>query len=161
MKPAAQPSASRRRTRRLLLAGAAALPLLPVLAQAQAQSEAEPEVAAFKAFLAGRKAASGRLTLDIPRIADNGNVVPVRIALAGPFAAGAEVRSIHLFSEKNPVPRMAVFHFPQAVARVEVESRVRLAGTQRVAAVATMADGSLHAAMADIIVTVSACIDGS
>ena len=159
MKPAAQFSASRRRTRRLLLAGAAALPLLPVLAQAQ--SEAEPEVAAFKAFLAGRKAASGRLTLDIPRIADNGNVVPVRIALAGPFAAGAEVRSIHLFSEKNPVPRMAVFHFPQAVACVEVESRVRLAGTQRVAAVATMADGSLHAAMADIIVTVSACIDGS
>ena len=159
MKPAAQFSASRRRTRRLLLAGACALPLLPALAQAQ--SEAEPEVAAFKAFLAGRKPASGRLTLDIPRIADNGNVVPVRIALAGPFAAGAEVRSIHLFSEKNPVPQMAVFHFPQPVLRVEVESRVRLAGTQRVAAVATMADGSLHAAMADIIVTVSACIDGS
>ena len=159
MKTAAQHSPEHRRMRRQLLAGAAGLALLP--AQAPAQTESEPEVAAFKAFLAGRKAGSGRLTLDIPRIADNGNVVPVRIALAGPFAAGAEVRSIHLFSEKNPVPQMAVFHFPQAVAQVEVESRVRLAGTQRVAAVATMADGSLHAAMADIIVTVSACIDGS
>ncbi len=159
MKTAAQHSPEHRRMRRRLLAGAAVMPLLP--AQAPAQSEAEPEVAAFKAFLAGRKAGIDRMTLDIPRIADNGNVVPVRIALAGPFAAGAEVRSIHLFSEKNPVPQMAVFHFPQPVARVEVESRVRLAGTQRVAAVATMADGSLHAASADIVVTVSACIDGS
>lgn len=159
MKTAAQLPPGRSRMRRRLLTAAAALPLLPALAQAQ--SEPEPEVPAFKAFLAGRKAGSGRLTLDIPRIADNGNVVPVRIALAGPFAAGAEVRSIHLFSEKNPVPQMAVFHFPQPVPRVEVESRVRLAGTQRVAAVASMADGSLHAAMADIIVTVSACIDGS
>ena len=161
MKTAAQPTISPRRTRRRLLVAAVALPLLPVHARAQAQGEPEPEVAAFRAFLAGRKAGTGRLTLDIPRIADNGNVVPVRIALAGPFAAGAEVRSIHLFSEKNPVPQMAVFHFPQPVPRVEVESRVRLAGTQRVAAVATMADGSLHAATADIVVTVSACIDGS
>jgi len=159
MKPSAQFPANRRHARRKLLASAAALSLLPAFALAQ--SEPEVEVAAFKAFLAGRKAGTGRLTLDIPRIADNGNVVPVRIALSGPFAAGGEVRSIHLFSEKNPVPQMAVFHFPQAVARVEIESRVRLAGTQRVAAVATMADGSLHAATADIIVTVSACIDGS
>ena len=56
---------------------------------------------------------------------------------------------------------MAVFHFPLPLARVEIESRIRLAGTQRVAAVATMADGTLYAATADIVVTVSACIDGS
>ena len=158
MKPAAQLPISRHRRRRLLLAGAVA-PLVPALSHAQ--TEPEPEVPAFKAFVAGRSVSAGRLTLVIPRIADNGNVVPVRIALAGPFAAGGEVKSIHLFSEKNPVPQMAVFHFSQPVAKVEIESRVRLAGTQRVVAVATMADGRLHAASADIIVTVSACIDGS
>ena len=54
-----------------------------------------------------------------------------------------------------------MFHFPVAVTRVEVESRVRMAGSQRVAAVATMADGALYAATADIVVTVSACLDGS
>ncbi len=145
--------------RRRLLASAAALPLVPALAHAQAVPE--PEVPAFKAFVAGRSVSAGRLTLEIPRIADNGNVVPVRIALAGPFDAGGEVKSIHLFSEKNPVPQMAVFHFSQPVAKVEIESRVRLAGTQRLTAVATMADGRLHAASADIIVTLSACIDGS
>ena len=150
--------------RRALLGSVAAAPLLPLSAHvkpALAQTEAEPEVAAFKAFLAGRKPGAGRLQLDIPRIADNGNVVPVRILMPGPFAAGAELRTIHLFSEKNPVPQMAVFHFPAAVPRIEVESRVRMAGSQRVAAVATLADGSIHAATADIVVTVSACLDGS
>ena len=143
--------------RRALLAGVAALPLLPAGAQAQEN----PEVAAYKAFVGSRTVREGRLVLDIPRIADNGNVVPVRIAMPGPFAPGTEVATIHLFSEKNPVPQMAVFHFPLPVAKVEVESRVRLAGTQRVAAVATMADGTLYSAMADIVVTVSACIDGT
>ena len=159
MKSASHPPSAPLPMRRLLLASAAALPLLPALALAQ--TEPEPQVPAFKAFVAGRSVSAGRLTLEIPRIADNGNVVPVRIVLPGPFAVGAEVKSIHLFSEKNPVPQMAVFHFPQAVARVEIESRVRLAGTQRVAALATMAEGRLHAAVADIIVTLSACIDGS
>lgn len=150
-----KPVASDRR--RALVAGLVALPLLPTSALA----EDEPEVAAFKAFVGTRNAQKGRLVLEIPRIADNGNVVPVKISMAGPFAAGSEVKSIHLFSEKNPIPQMAVFHFPAPVARVEVESRVRLAGTQRVAAVATMADGSLYAATADVVVTVSACIDGT
>ena len=143
--------------RRALLAGVAVLPLLPAGALAQEN----PEVPAYKAYVGSRAVREGRLVLDIPRIADNGNVVPVRIAMPGPFATGAEVRTIHLFSEKNPVPQMAVFHFPVPVGKVEVESRVRLAGTQRVAAVATMADGSLYSAMADIVVTVSACIDGT
>jgi sulfur-oxidizing protein SoxY len=152
--PRSLPFSSRRRA---LLAGAAAAPLLPFHARAQDN----PEVQAYKAFVGARAVRTERLVLDIPRIADNGNVVPVRIAMPGPFLPGAEVKSIHLFSEKNPVPQMAVFYFPLPLARVEVESRVRLAGTQRVAAVATMADGSLYSAMADIVVTVSACIDGT
>jgi sulfur-oxidizing protein SoxY len=127
----------------------------------RAFAQADPEVAAYKAFVGARAVRTERLVLDIPRIADNGNLVPVRIALPGPFAPGAEVKSIHLFSQKNPVAQMAVFHFPVPVGRVEVESRVRLAGTQRVAAVATLADGTLYAATADVIVTVSACIDGT
>jgi sulfur-oxidizing protein SoxY len=127
----------------------------------RAFAQADPEVAAYKAFVGARAVRTERLVLDIPRIADNGNLVPVRIAMPGPFAPGAEVKSIHLFSQKNPVAQMAVFHFPVPVGRVEVESRVRLAGTQRVAAVATLADGTLYAATADVIVTVSACIDGT
>lgn len=150
--------------RRSVLAAAAALPLAslaPALAPIAARAEAEPDVAAFKAYIGSRRVNAGRLKLDMPRIADNGNTVPVKIQMAGPFASGAEVRSVHLFSEKNPVAQMAVFHFPVALPRIELESRVRLAGSQRLVAVATLADGSLHAAMADVVVTVSACLDGS
>ena len=150
--------------RRALVASALARPLLAALPAAYAtaaRAEDDPVVAAYQSFLAGRSARSGRLKLEVPRIADNGNTVPVKIAMAGPFAAGAEVRTVHLFSEKNPVAQMAVFHFSVAVPRIEIESRVRLAGSQRLAAVATLADGSLHAATADIVVTVSACLDGS
>ena len=143
--------------RRALVAAAAVLPLWSGVVRA----EDEPEVAAFKAYVGSRAVRTGRLRLDVPRIADNGNVVPVKITMAGPFAAGAEVRSIHLFSEKNPVAQMAVFHFPVAVQRIDLESRVRLAGSQRLAAVATLSDGSLYSATADIVVTVSACLDGS
>lgn len=143
--------------RRAFVAAAAVLPLLPALARAADQ----PEVAALKAYAGTRPVRTGRLKLDVPRIADNGNTVPVKIVMAGPFAPGTEVRTVHLFSEKNPVAQMAVFHFPLALPRIEIESRVRLAGSQRLAAVATLSDGSLHAAMADIVVTVSACLDGS
>lgn len=153
----AVPSWPRSPGRRAWLLGAATAPWWA----GQALAQAEPEVAAYKAFIGTRAVRAERLVLDIPRIADNGNLVPVRIAMPGPFAPGAEVKSIHLFSQKNPVAQMAVFHFPVPVGRIEVESRVRLAGSQRVAAVATLADGTLYAATADVTVTVSACIDGT
>jgi sulfur-oxidizing protein SoxY len=71
------------------------------------------------------------------------------------------VRAIHLFSEKNPVPDMAVFEFPVPPERVELDTRVRLAGSQKVVAVAVMSDDSLYAAAAEVIVTIAACLDGS
>ena len=159
MKPSNSLSGPQRVRRALLGSGAATL--LPAVFATLAHAEDEPEVAAFKSYVGSRTVRSGRLRLDVPRIADNGNVVPVKIQMTGPFAAGAEVRSIHLFSEKNPVAQMAVFHYPVAVLRIEIESRVRLAGSQRLVALATLADGSLHSATADIVVTVSACLDGS
>ena len=56
---------------------------------------------------------------------------------------------------------MAVFEFPVAVDRAEVDSRVRLATTQRIVAVATMSDGALYAAAAEVIVTIAGCMDGT
>ena len=92
---------------------------------------------------------------------DNGNAIPLRISLTGLVAPGAELRSIRLYSEKNPVPLMAHFEFPVPPARADVDARVRLAGTQRIAAIAELANGDLHAAVADVDVTISACLDGT
>jgi len=145
--------------RRALQAGAAlvAARMLP----AEAAMDDLPGVRELTEYLAGRTPQFGRLSLDIPRLADNGNAVPLRILMQGPFAAGAELRTVRLYSEKNPVPLMARFDFAVPLAKAELDTRVRLAGTQRIVAVAELANGDLHAAFADVAVTVSACLDGT
>jgi len=147
------------RARRNCLRGAAALAVAPWL-PARAADEL-PVIPALETFLAGRKVRWERIRLELPPLADNGQSVPMKITVDGPFAPGASVRALRLFSQKNPVPEMAVFEYPVPVERVELESRVRLAGTQRIAAVAQMTDGTLYAASVEVVVTLAACLDGS
>jgi sulfur-oxidizing protein SoxY len=128
---------------------------------ATAADDILPVFAELTAYLAGRTPRMERLVLDLPRLADNGNAVPMKLAMPGPFAPGAHVRAIALFAQRNPVPKLAEFEFLVPSPRVEIESRVRLAGTQRVVAIATMADGDLYGAYADVTVTLSACLDGT
>jgi sulfur-oxidizing protein SoxY len=155
------PRDSRRlRVRRRLLQGGSAIALARWL-PAYAADRDLLDIPALSAFLAGRSPRWERVRLDLPRLADNGQAVPMKIAVDGPFAPGPYVRAIHLFSQKNPVPEMAVFEFPVPLERIELESRVRLAGSQRVVAVAAMSDGALLAAGADVVVTIDACMDGT
>jgi sulfur-oxidizing protein SoxY len=145
--------------RRLLLAGAgmvAAGPFITVLAQ----TNELPEIPALADYLAGRRVQFNRLLMDVPRVADNGNSVPIKLGVLGATAPGA-VRSIHLFSERNPVPQMAVFRFAPDSNRFDIESRVRMAGTQRLVALATLADGTLLVKVAEVLVAIAACLDGS
>lgn len=153
----------KRMSRRRLLQGAGACALAaPLLSGAPAASAQQlPAIPALTAFLAGRSPRWERLRLELPSLADNGQAVPMRLTMAGPFAAGAAIKAIHLFSEVNPVPEMAVFEFPSPPPKVEIDTRVRLAGSQHVVAIAATGDGALFAAVAEVIVTVAACLDGS
>ena len=157
------PLARRPMSRRRLLQGAGAWALAsPLLAAAPAVAAQDmPAIPALTSFLAGRSPRWERLRLELPALADNGQAVPMRLTMAGPFAPGAVLKSIHLYSEVNPVPEMAVFEFPSPPPKVEIDSRIRLAGSQRVVAVAVMSDGALFAAVADVVVTIAACLDGS
>jgi sulfur-oxidizing protein SoxY len=150
-------------SRRRLLQGAGAWALAgPLFSCAPAVVAPElPAIPALTSFLAGRSPRWERLRLELPSLADNGQAVPMRLTMAGPFAPGPTLRAIHLFSEVNPVPEMAVFEFPSLPPKVEIDTRVRLAGTQHVVAVAVMSDGGLFAAVAEVIVTIAACLDGS
>ena len=146
-------------TRRRVLQGSAALVLsrvLPALAAPEL-----PDIPLLAEFLRGRAPRWERLRLELPALADNGLAVPMKLTMPGPFAPGPTVQAIHLFSEKNPVPEMAVFEFAVPTEKIEIESRVRLAGSQKVVAVAAMSDDALYAAAADVIVTIAACLDGS
>jgi len=157
------PLARRPMSRRRLLQSAGAWALAsPLSGGANAAVAQEmPAIPALTSFLAGRAPRRERLRLELPALADNGQAVPMRLTMAGPFAPAPTVRAIHLFSEVNPVPEMAVFEFPSPPPKVEIDSRIRLAGSQRVVAVALMSDGALFAAVADVVVTIAACLDGS
>ena len=150
---------SRRRLLQSAGAWALASPLLAATSAALAQQM--PAIPALTSFLAGRSPRWEHLRLELPALADNGQAVPMRLTMAGPFAPGTALKSIHLYSEVNPVPEMAVFEFPSPPPKVEIDSRVRLAGSQRVVALAVMSDGALFAAVADVVVTIAACLDGS
>jgi sulfur-oxidizing protein SoxY len=145
-------------SRRRLLQGAGALLLAARLPTARAEP---PPIPALASFLAGRSPRWERLHLEMPTLADNGQAVPMRLSLSGPFAPDSTLQEIHLFSEKNPVPEIAVFDFPIPPAKVEVESRVRLAGAQYVVAVAVMSDGVLYADAVEVLVTIAGCLDAS
>jgi sulfur-oxidizing protein SoxY len=149
--------------RRRLLRGAAALALAAPLAGLAPRAVAQtlPDLPALTALLAGRLPRWDRLRLEMPLFADNGQAVPIHLAMAGPFAPGPTVQAIHLFSERNPVPDMAVFEFPTPPLKVEIDSRVRLAGAQRVIAIAVMSDGTTFAAGTDVEVTIAGCLDAS
>jgi sulfur-oxidizing protein SoxY len=152
--------AERSRMRRCLLQGAGAWALITCL-PARAADGALPAIPALATFLAGRTPRRERVQLELPRIADNGLSVPLRLAVAGPFAPGSFVHKLALFSESNPVPDMAVFDFPQPLDRIAIDTRIRLAGTQQIVAVAEMSDGIVYAATTEVIVTLGGCMDGT
>lgn len=118
------------------------------------------EMAAAIARLTGGAAPKpGRVSLDLPPLVENGNVVPLTVSVDSPMSVADHVRTIHLFAEKNPQPQVAVFHLGPRAGRARVATRIRLADSQQVVAVAELSDGSFWSASAHSVVTISACID--
>jgi len=143
--------------RRDFLAGAAGALAFPGTALAQADF-LDPLV---RSLAGGAPLRRGKVTLVLPQLADNGNSVPIRITVDSPMTPADHVKSIHLYSERNPVPNMANFYLGPRAGKAEINSRVRLAGSQRVTAVAKLSDGTFWYDAAPIVVTLSACLDES
>ncbi len=119
----------------------------------------------FAAFRGGKAFAQtpkpGRVKLELPVLADNGNSVPIKITVESPMTEPNHVKLIRLISERNPERQMAVFHLGPRSGAAEITSRVRLAGSQTVTAIAEMSDGSQWMDSAHVQVTLSACVDES
>jgi len=142
-----------------LVAGLAAVPLLP--ARPARGQEADPFTPLLLRITGGGIVRPGRVTVDTPRLADNGHSVPLTVSVDSPMTAADHVVSIALLSGRNPRPVMATFHLGPASGRAQVATRVRLAGTQRVLAVARLSDGSWWSGEAEVEVTESACLDAT
>jgi len=143
--------------RRSLLGLMAGMLSLPWTAAAQAPASDEAILAVTKGAALNR----GRVKMSLPVIADNGNAVPLRISVDSPMSAADHVRAIHLVSDRNPVRNMASFHLGPHSGRAELETRVRLAGSQNVTVIAEMSDGSFWMDRSHVQVTLSACADES
>jgi sulfur-oxidizing protein SoxY len=143
--------------RREFLAGMTGSLAFPVLAFGEADW-LDPFAAAVAKGAPMRK---GKVKVVLPQLADNGNSVPIQITVDSPMTAADYVKSIHLYSERNPVSNMANFYLGPRAGRAEINSRVRLAGSQRVTAVAALSDGTFWYDTASIVVTLSACLDES
>lgn len=127
-----------------------------------AQSPVENGMGAIVLDLTGgAPVQEGRVALQLPRLADNGTSVPLKVSVQSPMTATDRVVSLSLISPRNPRPLMATFHFGEDSPRAEVMTRVRLNGTQRVLAIARMSDGSFWSATSEVEVTESACLDAS
>ncbi len=144
-----------RRGRRRALSALAAGALLFIVRPARATPE-ELEAALRETF-GDLPIARDKVTLEIPRVAENGGVVPVTVRVDSPMSAQDYVRSIHLFAEKNHLPRILEVRLGPHNGRAVMTSRIRMATSQQVMAVAEMSDGTLWSAAADIEVTVSSC----
>jgi sulfur-oxidizing protein SoxY len=142
-----------------VLAGIAVAPLVPGRAARAQPSDSFAEL--VRKVTGGAKVSPGRVSVDTPRLADNGHSVPLTVSVESPMTAADHVRSITLLSERNPRPLMATYHLGPKAGRARVTTRVRLNGSQRLLVIARLSDGSYWSGSAEVEVTESACLDAT
>jgi len=153
MKPTAI-DARRRRLAQFALAGTA------LALSGAARATQEQMAAAITAFTGGAAPKQGKVTVDVAQLVDNGNTVPVTVRVASPMSAAEHVTAIAIFNERNPQSDVAIFTLGPRSGKAEVSTRIRMATSQKLTAVARMSDGSFWSGSADVIVTLAACIEG-
>ena len=142
-------------SRRLLLAGATLLPLAPRPARATPADVA----AAIHALTKGAPLRPGRVKLDIPLLVENGNAVAMTVAVPDPLPPAERVLSLHVFAQANPLPNVINAYFGPRSAAPRLATRIRLATSQTVIAIAACADGTFWTDNIELLVTLAACID--
>ncbi len=120
-------------------------------------AKVEDAMAVMMKFTGGKKASDGKITLEMPEIAENGNTVPLSISVESPMTADNYVKRVIIISEGNPRPEVVTFNFTHRSGVAEASTRMRLAKTQNVVAVAEMSDGSLHMTKRQVKVTIGGC----
>ncbi len=140
--------------RRVFLAGAA-VTLLPFAAEATPEALAD----AIREVTGGASLRAGKVTLDIPPIVENGNTVPMSVSVESPMTADDHVKAIHVFNEKNPQPHVFNAWLSPASGKAVVGTRIKLADTQKIVAIAETSRGEFWSASAEVIITIAACIE--
>ena len=109
------------------------------------------------AFAGDAKIAEDKISIDAPEIAENGNSVPIEISVESAMEGDDMVEEILVLASGNPNPGVATFKFSALSGEARASTRIRLAQTQEVVAVARMKDGSIHRAKREVKVTIGGC----
>ena len=115
--------------------------------------------AAIGALTGGAMVRPGKVHIDIPPLVENGNSVPVTLRVDTPVNATEFVKTIALFNQKNPQPNVAVFRLGARSGRAIVATRIRLATSQSLTAIAELSDGTFWSDEVDVLVTLAACTE--
>jgi sulfur-oxidizing protein SoxY len=150
----------RDRSRREILQAAAALAGGGVLLSIRPVA-ATPEMMqdAVRSIIGEAPVKKGKVKLDLPPLVENGNSVPCTVSVESPMTAADYVKAIHIFNEKNPQPNVISVKLGPRAGRASFSTRIRLADSQTVTAIAELSDGSFWSDDIDVIVTLAACIE--
>jgi sulfur-oxidizing protein SoxY len=138
---------------------AAALGAVPMVTLRPAEATPAMLAAAIRNVVGEAPVQTGKVKLEIPPLVENGNTVPMTVSVASPMTPDDYVRSIHVFNEKNPQPNIGNFYLGPRAGRAQVSTRIRLADSQKIVAIARLADGSFWSVSADVVVTLAACTE--
>ena len=148
------------RRRFLGLAGSAAIcGAVPIVTVRPAEATPAMLATAIRNVVGEAELHTGKVKLDIPPLVENGNTVPMTVSVASPMTPDDHVKSIHVFNEKNPQPTIGNFYLGAQAGRAQVSTRIRLADSQKVVAVAQLSDGSFWSTSVDVVVTLAACTE--
>jgi sulfur-oxidizing protein SoxY len=149
--------------RAFVVAGAAAVGFAPFLARADDQTvpvtfaPSQEFKDDFARIVGGATPVDGKISVDLPDTADNGNFVPITVAVDNPMTDADHVKAIHLLSTANPHAHVATFHLSPINAVARVQSRMRLAKTQDVIVLATLSNGDVLVSTTRVKVTIGGC----
>jgi len=141
--------------RQALALGAGAVSAITLgVPAAFAKNDADAVIAKFTG---GKTPAQGKVKLDMPEIAENGNTVPMTVMVESPMTEQSHVTDVLVVANENPRAGIVTFHFSPASGVAEANTRIRLAATQDVIAIAKMNDGSFYIATKQVKVTIGGC----
>jgi sulfur-oxidizing protein SoxY len=111
----------------------------------------------FARIVGAAKPIEGKISVDLPETADNGNFVPITVGVDSPMTEADHVTAIHLLSTANPHAHVATFHLSPVNAVARVQSRMRLAKTQDVIVLAMLSGGDVLTSTTRVKVLIGGC----
>ena len=139
-----------------------------IAAATRARAQLDPNQAALRRtalqeavrkVTGGAQVRRGKVKLELPPLIDNGNSVPLSVAVESPMTPLDHVKAIHVFTEKNPLPDVVSVYLGPRAGRAQISTRIRLADSQKIVAIARLSDDSFWSATVDVVVTLAACTE--